>query len=157
MNRISKLAVRSTGAVALAILLTPSTFADSRPLAQTNQNESWRSGESRRSGDYDDRRDNRVTADDGYRDRGYDRYDRYGRYDRSLRGRVERVDFRRGFVVLREERSGRFVTASLRHVSGYGRGLGLDDLRRGDRVTFSGVWTRGDFFDVDRIEGVRTR
>ena len=56
MNRISKLAVRSAGAVALAILLTPSTFADSRPLAQTNSDESWRDGESRRSGDYDHRR-----------------------------------------------------------------------------------------------------
>ena len=83
MNRISKLAVRSAGAVALAILLTPSTFADSRPLAQTNSDEAWRYGESRRSGDYDHRSDNRVTVEgrvrsvnrerDGYRvelDRG---------------------------------------------------------------------------------------
>ena len=87
----------------------------------------------------------------GYRDRGYDRG-----YDRGvLRGTVERVDLRRGLVVLRDERGGRYVTASLRR-SGYGRGLGIDDLRRGDRITLVGNWTRGDVFDADRIENVRS-
>jgi len=72
-----------------------------------------------------------------------------------LRGTVERVDLRRGLVVLRDERGGRYVTASLRR-SGYGRGLGIDDLRRGDRITLVGNWTRGDVFDADRIENVRS-
>ncbi len=148
MNRISKLAVRTAGTAALAILLTSSTFADSRPLRQTNSDQSWRSGEAQRSDDYDWRGDNRVTAD---------RYDR--NYDRNvLRGTVERIDFRRGFVTVRDARSGRYVTASLRRTSGNGRrGLGLDDLRRGDRVTFLGGWSRGDIFQVDRIDSVRTR
>jgi hypothetical protein len=58
--------------------------------------------------------------------------------------------------LLRDERTGRYVTASLRRTSGYGRGLGLGDLRRGDRITLTGNWTRGDLFDADRIESVRS-
>lgn len=228
MNRISKLAVRGAGAAALAILFTTSTFADSRPLQLTDQDEVWRMGASRNNGQYDDRRDNRVTVEgrvqsvtherDGYRvqldrggysywvpelsirnaprnrgrmsdlrvgvsirlggilgprsvvnvdvvdwlgDEGYYDGGNRGGYDRGyerniLRGTVERVDFRRGVIVVRDGRSGRFVTAALRRGAGYGRGLGIDDVRRGDRIALVGSWTRGDIFDADRIDSVRT-
>ena len=35
--------------------------------------------------------------------------------------------------------------------------LGIDDLRRGDRVTLSGTWIRGGLFDARRIDSIGTR
>ena len=87
-----------------------------------------------------------------------DRYDRYDRYDdrrgygrEDLRGIVERVDYRRGTVVVRDEYSGRHVTVTMRRNS---RGVDLGDLRRGDYVTFEGDWRRGGVFEADRIESL---
>lgn len=94
-------------------------------------------------------------VDNGYYDN--DRYDngRYGSYDRDyVRGIVERVDYR-GTLVLREERSGRRVTVVMARASRDRRGVDLNDLRRGDVVTFAGDWNRGNVFEAYRIESVR--
>jgi hypothetical protein len=86
----------------------------------------------------------------------------YGRggYDNSSRGyvsgRVERVDLRRGVLLLRDDREGRVVeVAMLRTDSRWNRRIDLDDLRPGDRVELSGDWRRG-FFEAYRIDAVRS-
>ena len=89
--------------------------------------------------------------DYGYGNNGYGN----GGYDNGyLRGVVDRVDFRRGTVWLRDDRSGRLVEADLRS-DRYGR-LNIDDLRRGDFVELSGSWIRGAVFAADRIDSVRS-
>jgi len=83
---------------------------------------------------------------DGYYGNGY--------YSNGiLSGRVERVDFRYGTLLLRDDRSGRLIDVDMRSTE-YRRGLSLDDLRRGDRVTLSGSWG-GGAFHAYRIDGVR--
>jgi hypothetical protein len=90
--------------------------------------------------------------DDGY---GYDGYDRSDRsYGGHLFGVVDRVDFRRGTVWLRDDRSGRLIEVDLRR-DRYSR-LNVDDLRRGDFVELSGNWIRGGIFAADRIDSVRS-
>ena len=86
----------------------------------------------------------------GYRDnRGY------GSYDRDyLRGIVERVDHR-GTVIVRDDRSGRRVTVYMANGRRDRRGVDLNDLRRGDVVTFVGDYDRGGVFEAYRIESVR--
>lgn len=99
-----------------------------------------------------------AAADDSWRDsRRNDRYERRdGRNDRrddrnSLRGTVERVDRRRDAVVLRESRSGRTVLVQMTRRN---RGIDVEDLRRGDRVTFAGDWSRNGLFTAWRIDDV---
>lgn len=97
-------------------------------------------------------------GDDRYRDDRY-RDDRDRNYDRrSLRGVVERVDYRRGTLVVRESASGRIVNVNMdrRGNSRRNRGVDLDDLRRGDFVTLAGDWLRGNVFEAFRIESVRS-
>ena len=86
---------------------------------------------------------------DGY---GYDGRgsNAYGYDNGYLRGVVERVDHRDGTLRIREERSGRMITADLGS-SRYNRGE-LRNVRRGDFVSLSGQWIRGGVFDVARIE-----
>ncbi|HVR39820.1 MAG TPA: hypothetical protein VMU84_12055 [Thermoanaerobaculia bacterium] len=86
----------------------------------------------------------------------YDRNDRNDRnYDNSyLSGRVDRVDYRRGVLVVRDARSGRFITVDIDR-RGRGRSLGLEDVRRGDAITLSGQWLRGDVFEAYRVESIR--
>jgi hypothetical protein len=76
----------------------------------------------------------------------------YNNYDGYLSGRVERVDFRYGTMLLRDDRSGRVVEVDMR-AADRGR-ADLDDLRPGDRVTLDGSWD-GRFFHAYRIDGVR--
>ena len=76
----------------------------------------------------------------GYGDRSYSR--------RDLDGRVERVDYRRGTLLVREERTGRLITVVMR-----GRDRFFDDLRRGDFVELEGDWNRG-VFEAYRIEDI---
>jgi len=73
--------------------------------------------------------------------------------DRYLSGRVERVDYRYGTLLLRDDRSGRVIEVDMRATDRRG-GLDLDDLRPGDRVTLDGTWDRG-YFHAYRIDGVR--
>ena len=68
-----------------------------------------------------------------------------------LRGEVERVDRRRGVVVLRTGRGGRPVLVEMSRRS---RGIDVEDLRRGDHVTFVGDWSRNGVFTAWRIDDV---
>ena len=94
-------------------------------------------------------------GDDSWRNSRRDsRYERRDdrRDDRDfLRGEVERVDRRRNVVVLRTSRGGRPVLVEMSRRS---RGLDVDDLRRGDYVTFVGDWSRNGVFTAWRIDDV---
>lgn len=82
-----------------------------------------------------------------------DQYDRgYGNgYDRGfVRGVVNRVDYRTGTVWLRDDATGRVITADV-------NGRALRNLRRGEDVELTGQWVRGGVFDVARIDNVRGR
>jgi len=210
MKNLSRMAVKVAGTGALAILLTASAFADSRP-----QDGSWRNnrGDSRYDrNDRNERHHNRISESgkirsftherDGYRvylDRGnysywvpqshlrghrlsvglsirlggifnngyvvvddlgwpddgyYNDGGRYA-YNDVVRGVVDRVDFRRGTVNLRSDRG--YITVNMRSLNRRNSRLGIDDLRRGDRVTLSGNWIRGGLFDARRIDSIGTR
>jgi hypothetical protein len=91
-----------------------------------------------------------AQADDWRESRRDSRYER--RQDRDfIGGTVQRVDRRRGVVVLREARSGRTVLVEMNRRS---RGIDIDDLRRGDHARFVGDWTRNGVFTAWRIEDV---
>jgi len=93
--------------------------------------------------------------DDYYYRDGNDRH-RYGNSDREfVRGVIERVDYHRGTLLLREERSGRRVSVFMAGGNRGRRGVDLEDLRRGDLVTFAGDWHRNGVFEAYRIESVR--
>jgi hypothetical protein len=82
-----------------------------------------------------------------------------GYYDRSndvLRGVVERVDFRRDTLVLRDQATGRHVTVDMRGADRRNRSVDLEDLRRGDLVALSGDWVRGGVFSAYRVESVNS-
>ena len=82
-----------------------------------------------------------------------DQYDRgYGNgYDRGfVRGVVNRVDYRTGTVWLRDDATGRVITADV-------NGRALRNLRRGEYVELTGQWIHGGVFDVARIDNVRGR
>ena len=100
--------------------------------------------------------------DDGYYDnndrygdnRGYG-YNNYG--NDTVNGIVERVDYSRGTLLLRDDRSGRRVTVVMAGGNRQRRGIDLNDLSRGDRVTFAGDWSRNGVFEAYRIESLRDR
>lgn len=85
----------------------------------------------------------------GYNNDNY----RDGYRDSSLRGVVDRVDFRRSTVWVREDRTRRVVEVDMR-AERRGR-LNIGDLRRGDRIELSGDWTRSGLFVANRIEDIR--
>jgi hypothetical protein len=81
-----------------------------------------------------------------------DQYDRGRGYDRNfVRGVVDRVDYRTGTVWLRDDATGRVITADVD-----GRSA-IRSLRRGEYVELTGQWIRGGIFDVARIDNVRSR
>jgi hypothetical protein len=86
-----------------------------------------------------------VEAYDYYRDGAYGAY---GYDSRLLRGVVEDVDYRRGTAVIRDEYSGRYVTALMRERE-------LSRLRPGDFAELSGDWSRGGVFEAYRLEDIR--
>lgn len=76
----------------------------------------------------------------------------YNGYDRGfVRGVVDRVDYRSGTVWLRDDATGRIITADVD-----GRSA-IRSLRRGEYVELTGQWIRGGVFDVARIDNVRGR
>jgi hypothetical protein len=207
MKNLSRMAVKVAGTGALAILLTASAFADSRP-----QDGSWRNNRGDSRYDRNERHGNRINESgtirsftherDGYRiyldrgnysywvpashlrgrrlsvglsirlggifDNGYVVVDDLGwpddgyandggryAYRDVVRGVVDRVDFRRGTVNLRSDRG--YITVDMRSLNRRNSRLGIDDLRRGDRVTLSGNWIRGGLFDARRIDTIGTR
>ena len=96
-------------------------------------------------------RNDSVYVDDvayGYGDGGY--YN--GRY---VTGIVDRISYRRGTLVLRDDRSGRFINVDMRATGRYSR-IDLNDLRRGDRVSLNGDWSRGGIFRAYEIDSVNT-
>ncbi|MGA8810537.1 MAG: hypothetical protein WB973_21910 [Thermoanaerobaculia bacterium] len=72
----------------------------------------------------------------------------YGYSDGFVRGVVDRVDYRTGTVWLRDQASGRLVTADV-------NGRSLRTLRRGEYVELSGQWIGGGVFDVASIGIIR--
>lgn len=93
---------------------------------------------------YNDNRDNRDN-------RGY----RNGYGNDFVSGLVERVDFRRGTLLLRDARSGRRIDVVMAAGSRNRRGVDLDDVRRGDRISLSGDWRRGNVFEAYNIDSIR--
>ena len=124
MKKTSKFSALAAGALTLTSLFGLAAHADSN-----RGHDGWR---------------------DGRRDSRYERRD-----DRDfVGGVVERVDRRRGVVLLREARSRRTILVEMNRRS---RGVDLEDLRRGDRATFVGDWTRNGVFTAWRIEDVDSR
>lgn len=83
-----------------------------------------------------------------------------GRYRDGYRndyvsGIVERVDFRSGLAIVRDDRSGRSIEVDFRTTDRRDR-LGFEDVRRGDYIELSGSW-RGRIFDAYSIDGIRDR
>lgn len=72
-----------------------------------------------------------------------------------ISGVIRRVDLRNDRLVLRDLRNERTVTVDMSRVDRRQRGIDLDDLHRGDRITVFGEW-RYDVFIADRIEGYRS-
>ena len=77
--------------------------------------------------------------------------DRYN--EGFLSGRVERVDYRHGTLLLRDNRSGRVIEVNMRSTE-HRRGLDFEDVRRGDLITLAGSWD-GGYFQAYRIDSVR--
>ena len=72
--------------------------------------------------------------------------------DGYLSGRVERVDYRDGTLLLRDRRTGRLINFDMRSAARRGE-PDFDDVRPGDRITLDGEWDRGYFhaFRIDRL------
>jgi hypothetical protein len=82
----------------------------------------------------------------------------YGNRAGSLRAVVERIDIRRGSMIVRDE-AGRLITVDMSHNDrrwNRNRGIDLNDLHRGDRVTLAGSWARRDLFVVSHVEDFRS-
>ena len=109
-------------------------------------------------GYYDDR--GYISCNDAYVDDAYYRDGGSG-YDRGVvRGTVQRVDYRRNVLEVRDERSGRYVTVDMRSAERRGRrsrGVDVSDLRRGDYIELEGQWLRGNVFEAYRIDSVDSR
>jgi hypothetical protein len=74
-----------------------------------------------------------------------DQYDR-GYANGFVRGVVERVNYRSGTILVRDNASGRLITAQ----------IASRNLRAGQYVELTGQWIRGGVFDVAQIN-LRTR
>jgi len=89
-----------------------------------------------------------------YNGGGYDGGGYSDRYNEGfLSGRVERVDYRYGTLLLRDNRSGRVIEVNMRSTE-HRRGLDFEDVRRGDLITLAGSWD-GGYFHAYRIDSVR--
>jgi hypothetical protein len=75
--------------------------------------------------------------------------------DGYLTGIVDRVDYRYGSLLLRDDRSNRVINVDMRDTARRSR-IDLNDLRRGDRVSLNGNWSRDGVFRAYEIDSVRT-
>jgi hypothetical protein len=64
---------------------------------------------------------------------------------------VERVNYRSGVIVVRDQATGRVITANA------AIGRGTSNLRRGELVGLTGQWIRGGVFDVARVDHIGGR
>ena len=108
-----------------------------------------------RGGYYDDHGyiyvSNAEWIEDGY-GRGY------GRGAGYVSGVVQRVDYHRDLIELRDERTGRRITVDARPADRRRRrGIDVSDLRRGDYVELEGAWMRGNVFQAYRIDSLDSR
>jgi len=82
----------------------------------------------------------------------------YGNRAGLVRGVVERIDIRHATMLVRDE-AGRLVNVDMSHNDrrwNRNRGVDLEDLHRGDRVTLAGSWARRDLFVVSHVEEFRS-
>jgi hypothetical protein len=77
---------------------------------------------------------------------------RHDRNDAMIAGVVERVDQRGRIIWIEEARSRRVIAVDVRNVDRNRRDYDVDDVRRGDRITVRGDWTRNGRFDAERVE-----
>lgn len=82
-------------------------------------------------------------------------YGGYGYNDGYVQGVVDRVDYRYGTVLLRDDRTGRIINVDMRATSRRSR-LDVSDLRRGDYVTLNGNWSRNGVFRACEVASVST-
>ena len=90
-------------------------------------------------------------------DRGYGRDYGDRRVERRLTGLVQRVDPYRGVIVIRDERTGRYINVDAGRIDDRPGRIDLNDIRRGDRIELTGDWTRDGNFRAWRIESLRKR
>jgi hypothetical protein len=89
--------------------------------------------------------------------------DRGGRNDRKghdaiyLTGTVQSIDLRRGHLVIRDDRTGRFITVTVRQRERDDASASIDNLRRGERVIIGGELQSNGQFEADRIDRERRR
>ena len=148
---VTQWAAKAAGAGAIALLLATPAVAqqrgdwnrsdDGRNAQQQQQATAYRDGGDRAYGS----NDRAYGTNDNYRVRDDHRYERS-----VLRGVVERVDYRSGTIRLRDQASGRAITADVNSRE-------LRNVRRGDRVELTGQWNRGGIFSADRLDNVRGR
>lgn len=142
---VTQWAAKAAGAGAIALLLATPAVAQER--GDWNRGNDGRSAQQQAAPAYRDGGHGSYGSNDSYRVRN-DRDER--RNERFVRGVVERVDYRSGTIRLRDEASGRTITADVNSRS-------LRNVRRGDRVELTGQWNRGGSFRVDRIDTFRGR
>ncbi len=164
-KKTAGIAATSLMAVSLVSL---SAFADSRPQTQTmgssDRQESPADNNRYDRNDRNDRNDNGGYDRNDRNDRNdngrYDRDGQWGRHDRdriaTIAGTVERIDYRRDAIVLRDGRSGRTILVDMDRVEHRRRQADLSDIRRGDFVRLTGEWERGGF-EAYRIDDIRSR
>lgn len=95
--------------------------------------------------DWQDRYDRRD-------DRGDERHDREFR---TMRGYVDRVDARRGMLIVRDEGTRRLIRIEIAPPDDRRGGINLIGLRRGDRIELTGDWGRAGTFRAFRIDPLR--
>ena len=98
--------------------------------------------------------------DNGYYNNDDSRYRDNGSYRNGygndyVTGIVERVDFYRGTMLVRDNRSGRRISVVMVGGNRNRHGVDLNDVRRGDRITLSGDWRRGNVFEAFNIDSLR--
>jgi hypothetical protein len=151
MRNKMRFAGKLVGAGALTALLATAAVAAPAP----RNGGQWDSG---RNAQQAQQLDTRGQGNYGYGQRGNvyggqvdtRRQGNYGYgYQRQgfLRGVVSRINYRYGTMTIRDEATGRFVNIDMQQMGG----RGLRGLRRGEFVTVSGQWERGNSFAAYRI------
>ena len=140
MRTKMRFAEKLVGAGALSALLATAAVAAPAPRAQLNSSRQGNYGYGQRQGNYGY----------GQRQGNYG----YGNQQQGLlRGVVQRVNFRNGTLTVRDQATGRVVRIDMQQTNG----RGLRSLRRGDFVTVSGQWERGNAFAAYRIDSRGSR